>query len=126
MCVCFLSLSSGAPRCPTRPPLSVSGRSTTLLSGTGRFENLERTHECIVDSHHSTGIVELATIVRSGKDRYKLPSSKEFVSVLHHLVRPYNEVEVVSAKELADYVATECKGHTAVVFSPALDTATER
>lgn len=34
----------------------------------GRLEYLERTHQSIIDTHHSTSVVELPAIVRSTED----------------------------------------------------------
>ena len=43
-------------------PASVS-TATSLLRGTGWFQNLEGTHKSVIDSHHGSSIVKLATVV---------------------------------------------------------------
>jgi len=49
------------------------------------LEDLEGAHEGLVDGHHGTGVVELATVVGRRKKRDQLSLGEEFVAVLHHL-----------------------------------------
>ena len=50
-----------------------------------RLQYLKRANKCLINSHHSTSIVKLSTVIRSREDGYKLPVSKEFISVFHDL-----------------------------------------
>ncbi len=50
---------------------------------------LERAHQCLVHWHHGSRVVELSTIIWCTENSHKLPSSKEFVAVLHNLVHTY-------------------------------------
>lgn len=83
-----------------------------------RFEYLERAHESIVYTHHSTRIIELATIVRRTKNGHKLSARKKLVTVLHHLVSPADQVQVVSAQEVRHHVFSEGERHPPVVLAP--------
>lgn len=46
---------------------------------------LEWTHEGLIYTHHSAGIVELPAVVWGGEQSHKLPLCKEFISILNHL-----------------------------------------
>lgn len=50
-----------------------------------RLKNLEWTCEGIVNAHHSTSIVKLATVVGCRKYGYKLTLCKEFITIFHNL-----------------------------------------
>jgi hypothetical protein len=44
--------------------------------------------------HHSTRVVELATVVGRGEDGHQLPPCEELVAVLHHLNATQRDVSV--------------------------------
>ena len=46
---------------------------------------LERAHEISINSHHSTCIVIVTTIVGSREEGHQLTTSKEFVAILNNL-----------------------------------------
>jgi len=65
---------------------------------------LEGAHERLVHAHHPASVVKLPAVVGGREEGHQLPLGKELVAVLHHLVGPTDEVEVVSVQELADHV----------------------
>lgn len=82
---------------------------------------LEGTHERFINTHHSAGIVKLATIVGSRKQSDQLPFGEKLVSIFDDLMRPTDEVEVMSVQELADHVGSERERYAAVILRPALN-----
>ena len=95
--------------------VSISG-----LRGTGRFENLKTTHECIIHGHHCSSIVEFSTVVWSGKNCNEFPSSKEFVTIFHNLMRTNHQIQVVTTEELSNNVSAKGKGDSTIIFAPSL------
>ena len=59
------------------------------------FKNLETAHQCVINRHHGTCIVELTTIVRSAKKCYQLPLCKEFVPILNDLVGSTYQINIM-------------------------------
>ena len=49
--------------------------------------HLEGAHERLVYAHHGSGVIKLATVVRSGEQRDQLSFSEELIAILHHLRR---------------------------------------
>ncbi len=47
--------------------------------------HLERAHQGLVDAHHRARVIELAAVVRCGKQRDQLPLGEELVAVFDHL-----------------------------------------
>ena len=85
----------------------------------GRLENLERAEQALVDTHHGTGIVKLATVIGSTKEGDELALGKEFVSVLDDLVGSADEIHVVLLQEARHDIGAKRKRHTTIVFAPA-------
>jgi hypothetical protein len=56
---------------------------------------LEGAEQALVDTHHGSGIVEFAAVVRCTKQRNKLALREELVAVLHDLMGATDEVHVV-------------------------------
>ena len=83
------------------------------------FENLEGAHECLVHRHHGTSVVELAAVVGSAEEGDQLTFGEELVPILHHLVGPANQVEVVLVEEFGRHLCAERERHPAVVLAPA-------
>lgn len=50
-----------------------------------RFEDLERAHQGLVNTHHGTCIVKFSTVIGGREYRHQLPVSKELITILHHL-----------------------------------------
>lgn len=50
-------------------------------------QTLERAHQRIVNRHHSPRVVEFSAIIWCAEYCHKLPTSKEFIPVLHNLQR---------------------------------------
>ena len=61
-----------------RRPTAHHRRETTHKFPLRRFQNLERAHQVLIDSHHRPGVIKLPAIIRSRKDRHELPLPKEF------------------------------------------------
>ena len=89
-----------------------------MLKQNAYFENLEGAHECLVDRHHGTCVVELPAVVRGAEEGDELTLGEELVPVLHHLVGPADQVEVVLVEELGRHLGSERKRHAAVVLTP--------
>ena len=90
------------------------------MCGAGGFEDLEGTHERVIDRHHGPRIVKLSTVVGCREYRNELTPRKEFVSILDDLMRSDDEIQIVPTQKLADNVTTKGKGDSTVVFAPAL------
>lgn len=84
---------------------------------------LERTKQGLIDAHHRTSIVKLATIVWRAENSDELSLGEKLVPLLHDLMRPYDELEVVLLQEAGDDVSSKREGNAAVVLSPARDFA---
>jgi hypothetical protein len=41
--------------------------------------------------------------------------------ILAYLVSPADKVKIMSIEELANYICTECEGHSTVILTPTLD-----
>jgi hypothetical protein len=91
------------------------------LSLLGWFEDLEGAHECFIDAHHCSSIIEFAAVVRCGKEGDELSAGKEFVSVFDDLMRAANEVQVVLVQKLRDNVLPERERDTPIVFAPSVN-----
>jgi len=89
------------------PPLLTPSLSRPLLRRTSRLQNLERTHQRIIHSHHGTRIIKLSTIVGCRKHRHQFAIGKEFVSVFDDLMGSHDEVEVMAVEEFVDDVYSE-------------------
>jgi hypothetical protein len=57
--------------------------------------NLEGTQQALVDAHHGTSVVELATVVGGAEQSDQLPLGKELVAVFDNLMGSANEIHVV-------------------------------
>jgi ATP-dependent helicase YprA (DUF1998 family) len=86
-----------------------------------RLQDLERAQQALVDTHHRTCVVELATVVRRGEEGDELAFAEELVAVFDDLVGTTDEVHVVFLKEAGDDVRAEGEGDTAIVLAPACD-----
>ena len=51
------------------------------------LSHLKRAHQVVVDWHHTTCVVIVATVVRSREERHQLSTGKELVPILHDLWR---------------------------------------
>jgi hypothetical protein len=84
----------------------------------GRLQDLERTQKTLVDTHHSTGIVEFATVVRSAEQSNKLALAKELVAVFDNLMGSADQIHVMLLQETGDDVWSKGEGNTAIIFTP--------
>ena len=76
--------------------------SALLITGTireflfvSRLQYLEGAHQSLINTHHGTSVVKLATVVRSREQRHELALGKELIAVFYHLVSAADQVEVV-------------------------------
>lgn len=60
------------------------------------LENLEGAHQRLVDGHHRTGIVKLATVVGRREQRDQLPFSEKFITILNNLEKHTQSVTIPS------------------------------
>lgn len=97
------------------------GKDGLLLLLLSRLENLEGAQETLIDRHHGSSIIELATVVWSREERHELAFGEKLVSVLHDLVGTAYEVHVMLLQESGDDVRAEGEGDTAIVFAPPSD-----
>ena len=105
---------------------SGSTRSSTvsspkILSFICRLENLKAAHECLINAHHCTRVVKLATIIRCTEECNKLAALEEFVAVFNDLMRAADQIDVVLLVKLSHHLLTKCKGNTAIVVAVCLD-----
>ena len=89
-----------------------------FLSG---LEDLERTHQSVIDTHHSTSIVKLSTVVGSREDGDELSLGEELISVLDNLMGTTHEIQVVFVEELGHNIVSKGERHSAVVLTPPID-----
>ena len=85
----------------------------------GYKTHLERAHQSLVNTHHCTSVVELAAIVRRRKESNQLALGEELVTVLHHLMRTADQVQVVPLQERRHHVVPEGERHATVVLTPS-------
>lgn len=83
------------------------------------LQDLERTQQTLVNTHHCTSIVELSTVVWRREQRNQLSFGEELVSVLNNLVSAAYQVHVVLLKESGDDIWTKSEGDTTVVLGPS-------
>lgn len=86
----------------------------------GFLSYLKRTHEWIIDWHHSAGVVKLSAVIWGGEERNQRAFGKELVAVFDDLVGPANQIQVMAVEELRYDVGTEGEAHAAVVLAPTL------
>jgi hypothetical protein len=91
------------------------------LSLLGWFEDLEGAHECFIDAHHCSGIIEFTAVVGCGKEGNKLSAGKEFVTIFDDLMRAADEVQVVLVQKLRNNVFPERERDTPIVFAPSVN-----
>jgi hypothetical protein len=89
------------------------------MSSVTCFAYLERAEQALVDTHHSTGIVKLATVIGRTEQRDQLTLGEELVAVFHNLMRTANQVHVMLLQKARDYVRAKSERHTAIVLTPA-------
>mmetsp|Transcript_60708 Transcript_60708/g.159058 ORF Transcript_60708/g.159058 Transcript_60708/m.159058 type:complete len:203 (+) Transcript_60708:48-656(+) len=92
-----------------------------LLLALHWLEDLEATHQGLVDRHHGTCVVELAAVVRCAEDGDELSLGEELVAVLDDLVSAADEIHVHLREEAGHDIRAEDEGHTAVILGPTCD-----
>jgi hypothetical protein len=87
----------------------------------GLSTNLEGAKQALVHTHHGTGVVKLATVVRSAEQRNELTLRKELVAILDDLVGTTYEVHIMFLEEPGNDIGAKGEGDTAIVLAPARD-----
>ena len=95
------------------------GHILVVLLGVHGPQDLEGAAQPCVDAHHPARVVELAAVVRRGKYGHESPGRLELVSVLYHLMRPADDVQVVLLQEVADDLVPERVTHAPRVVACA-------
>lgn len=93
----------------------------TCLGLFGRLENLEGTHQGVVDAHHGARVGKLSAVVWRGEDGDQASICEELVAGLDDLMRAAHEVEVEAVEEADDNVGAKGEGDAAIVLAPAAD-----
>ena len=97
------------------------GKDGSLLLLLSRLENLEGAQETLIDRHHGSSIIELATVVWSREERHELTFGEELISVLHDLVGTAYQVHVMLLQESGNDVRAEGERNTTIIFTPPSD-----
>lgn len=84
-----------------------------------KLTNLEGAHECLIDRHHATGIIELAAVVRCREESDKMTLRKKLIPILHHLMGTANKIKVVTVQEFLHNIRAEDKTDTSVILTPS-------
>ncbi|KAL3809075.1 hypothetical protein ACHAXA_007860, partial [Cyclostephanos tholiformis] len=113
----FTSRTESAYEAYLKSKKNFSHRSFILLrplceprcSATG-LQYLERAHQILVDRYHPSRIVEFAAT----------PPREEFVPILHDLVSPDQQVQVVLFQECGNNVGPEDEAHPPIVLGPTV------
>lgn len=71
------------------------------------FQHLERAHQSLIDTHHSTSVVIFTSIVGSRKYGNQLPVSEKFLSILYDLMTTTGKIQIVYCQKLAHLIRTE-------------------
>lgn len=85
-----------------------------------KINHLKTAHQCLVNAHHATSVVEFPAIVGRGKQCDQLTLGKKLVPVLDHLMRSAYQIHIVTIQELGHDVRTKCERDTSVIFAPTL------
>jgi hypothetical protein len=81
--------------------------------------HLEGAEQALINTHHGTGVVKLAAVVRSAEQRDELALREELVAILDNLVGAADKVHVVLLEEPRDDIRAKGERYTAVVLGPA-------
>jgi len=87
----------------------------------GRPQDLEGTHQRVIDGHHRPGIIEFSAIIRRRENGNELPFGEELVAVLDDLMSAHNQVELMAFQEVLNHIGSKGEGHASVILAPALD-----
>lgn len=83
-----------------------------------RLENLERTQQRLVNTHHRASIIELSTVVGCGEQSHQLALGEELVTVFNDLMGTTNEIHVMLLQEPRNNIWPKGEGDTTVVLRP--------
>ena len=75
-------------------------------------------HVSAPHDHHGPQVPLDVAVVGSAEEGDQLTLGEELVPVLHHLVGPADQVEVVLVEELGRHLRSERERHAAVVLAP--------
>ena len=83
-----------------------------------RLQNLEGTHESLIDTHHSSRVIEFSAVIWCRENGNQLSLSEELVAVFHDLMRSADQVHFVLFQELSDDVLSVHIGDSSLIVSP--------
>ena len=83
-----------------------------------RLEDLEGAGEIVFHPHHSCTVIELSAVVGGREKGNQLLFGKEFIPVLHHLMRTADQVQLVLAQEVRNHLFPEHIAHPPLRLSP--------
>lgn len=84
------------------------------------LQNLEAAHECIVNRHHGSSVVELSAVVRSTEESDQLSLGEELVAVLHNLVSSADQIDVMFLGEGGNNFLAKSEADSSIILAPAL------
>lgn len=113
-----LLLAVGSPRRSHRPPTSISRSMDKLGTSISRLQDLKATSQVLINTHKSTSIIKLPTIVRCREEGDQLAFGKELVAILDDLMGTTDQVKVVFDEESGDNVGAKGERDTTFVLSP--------
>ena len=99
--------------------LGSSWASTTATLSVGCFQNWEAAHQCVVDRHQGTRIIEFSTVVWCWKYSDELSTAEELIAVLNHLMCSANQIDVIFLQELLNDGFAKCIANASIILSPA-------
>ncbi len=79
------------------------------LRSTSRLQNLKRTHQCIIHSHHGSGVIKFSTIVGCREYCHQFTICKELISILNNLVRSNYQVQIMTIEEFMYNIYSKSK-----------------
>ena len=81
------------------------------------LQDLEAAHQGLVDRHHGSRVVELATVVWRTEQSHELPPLEELIAIFYHLVSPAYQIEVVLRVELPHDVLAKGEADASIVVA---------
>lgn len=85
-----------------------------------RSQHLEGTSEVLLNSHHSSTVIELPAVIGCGEDSHKLLLGEELIAVLDYLMGTADQVQLVLPQEGRDDLLSKDKAHSSFRLTPHL------
>ena len=120
--LCYSSFGRRSSRAPAIASRGAVSR-TKVFAFVSRLQDLETTHQCLINGHHRARIVEFAAVIRSTEQRDELATLEKLVSIFDDLMGTADKIKIMLFGEVTDYPLTECETDTAIIISEPVDTA---